>query len=382
MPPEQFNEERLACQEIARKEKSRHEITDWMHFRPDGQRVITEYFNDLAVIEQLQKTAMQLAGSKLAPTKEDRNGSGKVTIRLTNTGKAMVALGDAFDPLLPARHRHHVFNPWIKAMMVALLHWHTGVGFGMAFSGKGILPEDRDNLNRIARFVRRACHSPVFHRRIQEGRRLAKQNLRSACAYMCSLFARHSRLLILRIDLYYQGEGREWSHSNEAKAAFERFVRALRTGRIVPDVLGYLASREDGPERSAHFHLLVVLDGHKRKDADGHTRQIGEHWETGYTGPGRGTFFNCYARRDEYEYNGLGLVHVSDWKMLIGIREALRYMTKPEHLVKVKNLTQKCFRRGLIKRADVKLGAPRHPGNGMSAVLRILGGAARGRDST
>lgn len=388
LTPEQIDSESQAYDEMDRQERRRAETTTWIGHDPDGQRVITEYFDDLRTLELMEKTAKQLARTTEAPTVERPDGTGHVVTQPTRIGRGLITLCDAFDPSLPERHRQHVFNPWIKAMLVALRHWSTGtgLGFGKSVAGVGVVPEDRDQLDRMARFVRRVCHSRAFERKLQDEQKLALQNFRSACMYMISLFARHSRPLILRIDLYYHGEGREWARTDEAKAAFERFVRMLRSGRIVPDVLGCLISCEAGPERGLHFHVLVALDGHKRKDTYGLTQAIGHRWIEDYTRLGRGAFFNCYALRDEYEYNGLGLVHISDWRKLIGLRRALSYMAKAEYLIKVKDdaagktgrtnkskrRTKKSFRRGLIRHVRKKLGAPRQTDSEMLTVKRIL----------
>jgi hypothetical protein len=365
--------ERQARREIAKQEANRSAVTDWMALDADGSSLVTRYFDDLPLLKRLEAIAQSVAKGREQPCKVVAGHDGVEVLRTTRTGTSLAELCNRFDPELLVRHRHHDFNPWIKMMVVALSHWHPGHRFDVTASGIRISAKDRESLDRIARFIRRVSQSPVFKRRLQEERRLALQNDRSACAYMISLFARHSRLLILRVDLYYKGAGREEAQTEEAKASFERFVRMLRTGRIVPEMLGYLFSREVGAERGVHFHLMVVMDGHKYRDADGYTRMIGERWVKDYTGRGRGTFFNCYARRHEYEYNGLGLVHVSDWRKLIGLRLAIQYMTKGNYLIKPKGRGEKNFRRGLVKQVSVKLGAPRQSGHEMTTVCRILG---------
>lgn len=381
-----FDEEQ-AEKELEEQEAYRSVFTEWMTHEPDGQTIITDRFDDLHVIERLEVTAKQLASTAEMPTKMVTDQSGRKFTVLTKTGKDVMALCRLFDPYFSMRHGHHVFNPWIRTMLAALCHWCGGDEFGQPQQEIGIVPADRINLDRIVRFVRKVCRSRVFERILKNDKRLARQNFRSACAYLISLFARYSRLLILRIDVYYKGEGKAWARTEEAKAAFERFLRQLRNGRIVPDVLGCLHRREEGPERGIHFHILVVMDGHKRKDAHGHTEAIGRRWVEHYTGRERGTYFNCYAHRRAYRFNGLGLVHLSDWRKLLGLRIALRYITKPEYRVKVKGRASnagategrptksagKSFRRGNFKRDDVKLGARRKLGHEMATVLRILG---------
>jgi hypothetical protein len=372
LPADQPTRERQTHQDILVQEKRRSEITGWMKHSPEGQIQITEYLNDLHLIELLDKTARQLTVATEEPTKEVTDRAGRVVAHLTPMGKALVALCDAFDLALPARHGHHVFNPWVQAMVDALCQWHPGHEFGEASPNAGISRADRVRLGHIARYVKQTCQSRAFERRLQDERKLALQNLDGARSYLTWLFALHSQLLILRIDLYYYDKGEEWAGTAEALAAFERFVRMLRIGHIVTDVLGYLLSREVGPERGIHFHVMVILDGYTQKDAYRCTQVIGERWVNDYATAESGSFFNGYARLHEYEYNGLSLVHASDWQKLLGVLRAIDSMTKADYLIKVRASSKKCFRHGQIRPFNVTPGASRQSEHEMSTVWRIL----------
>ncbi|MBN8737111.1 MAG: inovirus-type Gp2 protein [Xanthomonadales bacterium] len=369
-------DEKMFDREISERERIRSLFAEGMVHGPDGKSAITSDWGDLQLITLLERMAKRIASTDEAPTlREDLHGRSVCTP--TPLGGDLVRLCTGFDQFFPRRHQHHVFNPWIKVMVVACGHWCGMQGFGQPAPGIGIVPEDEVALNRIVRFVRRVCHSTAFKWKVANVVRLALQNFRSVCAYFVWLFTLHSRLLILRVDLYYRGKGKWWAYSGEADAAFDRFMRALRESRIIPTVLGYVASREEGPERGIHFHLLVAMDGHKYKDARGFADQIGKAWAEKYSGPGMlGSFFNCYSRRGSYPFNGLGLVHVRDWRKLIGLRAAIRYITKPDYQVKVKSDSERNLRRGLIRATESKLGAPRKARHSMAKVLRILGPAA------
>ena len=365
--------ERQFSQEVAVQEVNRSWLTGWMQPGPDGLFDIPKFAGDLHLLKMLSATAKLLAKSKQEPCKSALRIDGVEERWTTRIGERLAATCNMLSPQFVERHRRHAFNPWIQVMVVAIRHWHPGHRFRLTGGRTLVSAEDHMCLSRMARFVRRVCESRAFKRRLQDERRLALQNFRSASIYLIWLFTHHSRLLILRVDLYYTGEGREEAGTEQARAAFERFLRMLRSGRIVPGVLGCMISREVGAERGVHFHVLVVMDGHKYQDADGYTRMIGERWVRDYTGPERGTFYNCYARRHEHEFNGLGLLHLSDWRKLVGLRLAMLYMTKAEYLIKLKDGGEKNFRRGLVRSVGGKLGAPRRPENGLSTVYRLLG---------
>ena len=75
---------------------------------------------------------------------------------------------------------------------------------------------------------------------------------------MIDLLSENARLLILRIDLYFEGDAKVLSESEEAEQAYDKFLRTLREDRIVPNLLGYIAKREDGLERRIHYHLSLI----------------------------------------------------------------------------------------------------------------------------
>src|SRR5690606_19573116 len=85
--------------------------------------------------------------------------------------------------------------------------------------------------------------------------------------------------------------------------------------------------------------------------------------------------FNCYLRKDEYHYNAIGHVHYTDESALMGVRNAIHYLTRTDcHF-----LLPKSFGKNLRKGQDPRRpqggkrrGAPRKLGNDVSLAERIL----------
>lgn len=359
--------------DILKYEERRVILTRWYVHGHERKALVTNYANDVDLVNVMETVARKLYASTQEPTEIASVRTGQVTLP-TQIGKDLINLCRRFDPSLPARHGQKAFNPWVKVMLVALCRWGETGGSGQTFPGVGIPPEERDALDQIAHFVREETRSKAFDQQQKNEKRVATQNLRSACMYIVRLFQSHSLLLILRVDLYYRGDGKEWARTDEAQSTFDRFKRKLHASQIVPDVLGQLVRREEGPELGIHYHVLVALDGHKRGDARGYAESIGRSWVDEYAGRERGAYFNCYARRRECTLNGLGKVHVSDCRSLIGLHVALRYITKPYYQVKIKSDHEKNFRRGLMKKpTDKKCGAPLKPGHDLSFVHQIFG---------
>jgi hypothetical protein len=364
-------------QQVRRKaaiqEYIRSEITAWMDPSCSGFIVRSNYNDDLAALEQLQMVAKRLAASNEAPTEERLNRSNKTVIRPTQTGLALIDLCRAFDPDLPGRHRHHVFNPWIKMMVVAIRNWGMRRGLGTPFPVIGLAAEDRDDLERIARFVSLVSASREFKRKLQNEKARALEDYGSGSMYMIALFKRYACLLILRVDLYFWCEGNDEARAAKAQAVFDRFMPKLRRGRFKINVAGSLSSHGGSAESGVHFHVLVAFDGQAGGDAHGYACAIGMHWQEECADLGQGAFFNSYADRDTLQYNGVGLVQASDWRKLIELRQVLLTMAVSNYLVKLKNRPEKCFRRGEVKRVGAISGSSWQEGHSMATEVQILG---------
>jgi hypothetical protein len=271
----------------------------------------------------------------------------------------------------------HQFHPVIVVMFRAVARWWSPIR-EWTNPSHAMIDCTRDMksveaLHSLVDYVRRVCRTQAFKNVLHDHERKAKDNFRSGRDYITEQFERHARLLVLRIDLYFRPDAKGWGYSEAADMALTKYLRALRLGRIVPDYLGFIVKREDGISRGMHYHLMVFLDGHLHRNAFHLTERMGEAWVM-RVGADKGSSFNCYARKDLFRYNGLGLVHVSDTEKLIGLRIALWYMSKQDCVLMVDNSKVKNFWRGWKVKGHTNRGAPRKRGNDMSLVKRLLGG--------
>jgi hypothetical protein len=292
--------------------------------------------------------------------------------------KLFLTTGDESVDWLQA-YDDHLFNPSMTVMLRAMRRWSGEVGCWPE-ADEPVLRDAPDAVaavavNRLVKFVRRACGTWAFKNEWAKYERQAKANFKSACEFVIDLFARCSRLLVLRVDLYLRPEARSWGYGPGAEKAAQCFLRWLRDRRILRGYLGAIVKRENGIDRGMHWHWMVFFDGHQHRDACGLTRLLGETWGK-IVDQGRGSYFNCYARKDEYRFNGLGLVHSSNEEKLLGIRAALCYMTKRDCILRTDNGKQQDFRRSKPRdKREVRRGAPRKNDDNLAVVKRLLGGA-------
>jgi hypothetical protein len=129
---------------------------------------------------------------------------------------------------------------------------------------------------------------------------------------------------------------------------------------------------EPGFHRGWHAHVFVAIDGHEHRAGASIAQQIGEFWVNECVcSDWLSSYFNCFARRHHYEYDGLGLVHCTDRYKLTGILEALRYVTKEEMKLKLKS-NGNTFRHGRMPKRKKRLGAPRLSGHDLSVVREVM----------
>lgn len=389
--------------QIAEAERNYHIASKHCLHDADGNTAISDESECLRWIEKLAHIAKRISNSEQNLTKADRRSKstwkhvnraysltslGQAVWQLCRTGIPMIEMtspssryrGRYSWPTAPrAKHDDLAqtesmvtrFNPYITVMLRACQKTMPAIrhadGMVIDLSSEKV----RKRIEWIARFVRRCCRSPRFKRLESNRIRLERENLVSCCHYLAEGFQEHSRQLILRVDLYIRPTHHTMADVRLAEKCLERYLRDLDEGRIVPDVLRRICKRECGFDRGMHYHLLVAIDGHKHQNACHLSKLLGEKWLK-KCGPLRASYFNCYVRRHEYKYNALGSVHLSDWRMLMGIREAIRYIVKGDGFVMTGH--KRNLMRGTMKQSgsQPKRGAPRKMGHDMTFVDEIL----------
>lgn len=337
----------------------------------------------LSYMPQLKRLYKSIMASDDPPVEVFVPWARRSAFKLTKLGKQVLQTCEVFATREDERrdwqraYAHHQFHPAVAVTFAAVIRWWEPICTWWQ-PARGVVLEGSDaqaveGLRHLVEHVRSVCRSQSFKNLLHDHEKKAKDNFRSGCDHIIEQFERHARLLVLRIDLYFRPDAKGWSYSKEANEALEKYLRALRMGRIVPGNLGFIIKRENGISRGMHFHLMVFLDGHMHRSAYHLTKVMGESWIK-RVGTDKGSFFNCYAKKDRYRFNGLGLVHFSDTEKLIGIRIALHYMSKQDSVLMVDNDMGKNFWRSWKVKGDGNRGAPRKHGDGMDLVKRLLGG--------
>jgi len=212
-----------------------------------------------------------------------------------------------------------------------------------------------ERFNALVLRIKEITSTTQYKEKIRKMNLNLERQRQSAFQLVDSLFAAHSRLLVLRVDLFYRGFSAERSVSSD----LQRFLRRVDADPRFHSLLGYVAKLEFGETRGLHSHLMVFLDGSK-SHKDAHLAQeLIAAWVEIVGDGAHGN--NCNAKADGYKTPGIGIVNHWDTTKRTNLLSALKYFFKHEQqvLVKRKEKDRTLFmsRKKLSK--SVTVGRPR-----------------------
>lgn len=218
-------------------------------------------------------------------------------------------------------------------------------------------------LNRYVAKIRKIVRGERFKSKLKSHRRSSVENFKGLMKYIDSLFEKHSRLLVVRLDLGYKEAYREQygisfedAHRHRKKLLYD-LGRCKVIGGL--EVLGFAWKLELGMRKGLHYHVLLFFDGALACRDIQIARSIGEYWN-GVITEGNGVYYNCNAAKEVYKYCGVGLVHYANTDARQGVRLIAEYMTKLDEYFKLSAGNSRCFGKGgAPKKPIIKRGRPR-----------------------
>ena len=167
-------------------------------------------------------------------------------------------------------------------------------------------------------------------------RRNVNKNKNSIVKLLETLLVRHSRVLIVRVDLLYKKKISSASRAGPEMYDAVREHRGLLLSKMREfyglSLLGYVFKLECGLERGFHYHAIAFLDGSKHREGISHGQIIGEMWDT--VTRGAGSYNNCNLRSNNYRFPGVGMISYADDVVWLGFEKVANYLTKPDYHMK------------------------------------------------
>jgi hypothetical protein len=225
-------------------------------------------------------------------------------------------------------------------------------------------------LNKFVNSIRKIQENASVVAEMQEFKRASDDNYRSGVNYVETLFDKYSRLMVVRVDLAYRKHHlvsdplqqfvpeHFVTSADEFLTHHQKMLEGLQRYPIFEHLRGYMIKIEHGREKGFHCHCLFMFNGSKVRQGISIGQMIGWYWVNEIT-DNKGSFYNCNLYPN-YFYDGLGMVNRDDTKKLTGIEYAVKYMTKPDAIVRLYLGNTQVFTKGVTPEiADMRLGRPR-----------------------
>ena len=243
-----------------------------------------------------------------------------------------------------------------------------------------------DEYNQLIRCLRQEVRSLQFKKRKDYWGRNMRTRTRESLSYVRDISYTYAKVLAIRIDVHYgvlfalHGARREPVTLDETLQHRAQFLDYIKKNY---PVLGYISKTEFGSIKSFHHHILLFLDGQKvRKDIT-IAHALGEYWANEITN-GRGTYWNCNARKRGYRKLAIGMLTYKDTLKWDQLEVVVKYFCKIDHYIRVKVPKGKKVHflikgQSPIKKREKKMrrGRPRFPiakTSVQDAVIKMLRG--------
>ena len=205
------------------------------------------------------------------------------------------------------------------------------------------------------------------YRRVQYDQRLqAKKLQRELHGYVDGMFARHARLLVVRVNLYYRAAAQTRLRVEHVFRDLDELINERRYNAIFDHEIGYICAIEQGKYpgvrhehddvregrygRGFHAHVAFFFDGSKVRADVFKARQIGELWQE--ITRGRGCYDSSNHNKEAKHGNrlGVGMVHRDDWAKRERLYTVVDYLAKDDQHLRLKPAGARCLRKGMLGR--------------------------------
>ena len=185
---------------------------------------------------------------------------------------------------------------------------------------------------------------------------------KSATDYIDQLFENHSKLQVLRLDLYHKKTEEGPRELKELKQDVAHLISNSRSNKsLFGHMKGKIIKYENGDGRGPHAHAILFFDGQNlQKDAH-RADEIGKYWSENIT-KGNGTYHNVNRNKEKFERVGIGMIDQADTeKRQALLEEVLPYLTKTDQSIDAIKTSPKerSFTRGTLPKPKSNAGRPR-----------------------
>lgn len=180
--------------------------------------------------------------------------------------------------------------------------------------------------------------------------KIHKRKSESLYNYIYDLKVAHSKIMIVRLDLYYHQELIQSIISQQSVVDDWNRLLAFARKSFKESFLGYAMKVEFGNDRGVHVHSIFIFNASHLMNDVNVARILGHHWVKDVV-PGIGRYFNCNEKKhcERYVWKSVGNFIKIDEVFQNGLKVMSDYVTKPDPLPRVVvHGLKKQFRKGEI----------------------------------
>ena len=315
-------------------------------------KVLTEEDVLLKKLKQIEPVVKQVVQSSGALFFAEVNKRGNITFRSTQLGKQLLTVLQNGSGEFHCYFPLHDLNPYVALLFECAERFDSIL---VLSSTTKLAPSEVEKeveiLNGLVDLLRLDASSYKFKKLIRKFVRAENKRAASLDKYINALFEKHSRLVVVRIDLSYRfgfSLDRTNLHSGLAQvtADWAKLRQDLHKGQPIKEMLGFACKLEYGHLKGFHFHLLIFYSGAKYREDIVLTNLIGEHWAQSVTG-GRGMYYNCNKKKSQYQYPGIGVINWFDKDLVSNLKSKVAaYLVKTDYWLRLSTESGRSFFRG------------------------------------
>ena len=231
------------------------------------------------------------------------------------------------------------------------LFWYGCQQAGI-FNTNGFISEDQ--FISLVQEITFRVQIPLFKRRVSDRRYQTKQNYKSIHQYASSLHDRYSRLLVVRVDLYYRMECQHLVGIHTVYQHLEMMRGAKCSHQLFKHLVGSAWCIEQGETRGYHLHTAYYFKGSEHQNDWYMAQQIGQLWER--ITQGLGTYHSCNTPTEKDKYDklgmlGVGMIHRNDRMACENAIHTVGYLAdyeKTDQYLRMKPKGKRAFTTGIL----------------------------------
>lgn len=220
-------------------------------------------------------------------------------------------------------------------------------------------------MNDLVAEIRQEASGGEFKRVVRKFVKSERKRAKSLGQYIDALFEKHSRMVVIRLDLAYEAgvfsDRKDLKrHLGHVKADWAKLQRDLHLGTPIPGLLGFACKLEYGYLKGFHFHLLLFYSGAEYREDITLARLVGEYWWREVT-KGKGRYYNCNKNKATYRFPGIGMIKWDNTALVSNLKNKVAaYLVKTDYWLRFSSGCGRSFFRGNMPRLKcVKHGRPR-----------------------